>query len=236
MKPTVRSFAILAVAVLASAALSGCLGPAKGTVKREEGKAHDWARDHWSKNASYVGAFGMEGHSETIDEFDYTPWPSGDAQVGQLFARAKNDSNVGDGKAEAWAFGFISDEKPHQILVVFVDRGGKIVANLTFPRDPDLPIYNAIGKYKINSDKALSIAKKNDKNLSKGLEMPDRVVFVVLIRLNPIQAPMWFIAGGGGELGEGVESDDFVGGFAVVDAITGRIWCTSDRCFFLDGF
>jgi hypothetical protein len=222
MAPSVsmaKRLAALTVTLLVAISASGCFEP-KGTVKKEQPKAQSTAKSNFAADAEFVAAFGLEG--KDWDDWDYTPWRNNESEVTKYFAKAAQDGRVGDGKTELWAYGFLSETKKGSMYVVFVDKNGDVMGDAIFPFQEK--IY-AIGKYKVNSDEAVKIAKGADSNLSKGLAMENSVLFMALVHPIFQLDQFWLIAGGGGD------GDNHVGGFAVVDAITGKVFMTSQKNF-----
>jgi hypothetical protein len=220
---------LLAAVAIASTALAGCFlgSAAAGTAKAEESTATDHAKDEWASDAQLVAVIGFEGQSDGEAGFDF---PADDEKAAQFFAKANQDDNVGDGKAEVWAYAYMAGSKSDQVYVVFVERDGTVLGADEYPAE-DMDDLRPIGEYEVNSDEALRIAKEEDEGLRNGLESGNYGVVMGLAYPASddfeTQNAVWFVAGGGGDM----EGGD--GGFVVLDAVTGAVIFSSSM--FADG-
>lgn len=210
-----KTIALTLVCALALA-FSGCLTASAATAKEHQGQATDDAQTEWASDAELVGIFGMEGTNEGWDE---GPWGAGEDQSENYFAEAEDDDEVGDGRAEVWAYGYQADTKPDEFYIVFFDKDGDRQGDMTIPAEDDmLPI----GDYDVNSDEAVEKAKEAEDGIQAALDSENHFMVVFLAKHEDHPNPVWSVmAGGGGQSGDG--SFGGGGGFAVVDAVTGEV-------------
>lgn len=207
--------AILALASLL--VLAGCLGAAQGATARGSLSPADQAAGAWDPGAELARIVGVEG------TFGFA-WMGGFAGAWSGHAawwgggathweRSAEDPRVGDGRCEVWVYRYVAPNRDEAFVVV-VDRNGTVVRQGPDEReDDDVPV----GEWRIDSDRALAIAKEANQGLREGLGGQRFSVVEVLGREPARERGAWLVAGGGGGPGGGG------GGFVLLDAVSGEV-------------
>lgn len=213
MQPRLPASLVLAALLLASPALSGCLGTAQATAKDHRSTAEDRASD-WAGSPRLIEAIGVEGSFPTSFGASET---NADQQA-DYWSKARDDPDVGDGHAEIWVYRFVSEEMPGTVLTVVVDKDGEVVHTHRADRAGDEA---PIGEWEVGSDEAIETAKEANQGLREGT---DKEHFGLVMRLaedDDHDNPVWLIAGGGGDRSGGG------GGVVTLDAVTGEVLSSS---------
>lgn len=218
----------LAIALLAAAPLAGCI-TAQATAMQYQDAAHARAQE-WDNRAELAQIVGVEGQFEAAmsdgswgGSGGYGGWGSwggsSDARVqsshgdAAFWDRAKDDPNVGDGRAEFWVYTFVAEGRDEKFIIV-VDQDGEVLHNGTETReDEDVPV----GTWNVDSDRALQIAKDNNEGIRRGTDSDNFGLVMVLDREPDQDHARWLVVGGGGDASGGG------GGIVVIDAVTGEV-------------
>lgn len=223
---------LLVSLLLVSPMLSGCL-TAQATALQYRDTAHARA-DEWDQDAVLAGIFGVEGTSTMGWMGPGVTWDwqwsgstgfsgfgggsSGMSAQGEVskesyWARAEEDPNVGDGRAEFWVYAFVAEGRQEAFFVV-VDRDGQVIDTGTAERDADMV---PVGPWNVDSDRALEIAKDNNQGIEEGLDSENFGLMMALGRRNTSEHAKWLVVGGGGDSSGGG------GGIVIIDAVTGEV-------------
>lgn len=203
-----RNFVFLMLVALTAPVLAGCtaqampVGSAEAARPPAEEAAHAWAQD-----ARLVAIAGIEGSWAGGYSASYGFSYNSDAQE----ASAKEDTKT-DGRAEMWAYRYISSSKALAYNVV-VDQDGNIIGAEEDDKDDDDV---AIGSYKVTSTEAVAKALAANEDLAESQKDPNHGSIVVLGRDEDHPNPVWVIMG----MSHGNDSN---GGMVIIDAVTGDI-------------
>ncbi|HEX2022717.1 MAG TPA: hypothetical protein VHH36_08380 [Candidatus Thermoplasmatota archaeon] len=202
--------ALLLVATATLPLLAGCVGTAQATAM-ESRSAADEAAARWASDAQLAQVVGVEGSSSlaSMASAFASSWGGGASD----FERAGEDEEVGDGRAEVWAYRYLAASKDRSLVVV-VDRDGAVLRQGEEGRDAREP---TLGEWTVDSDRALALAKEANEGLRKGTSSEHFGTVAVLARDPGSPRAWWIVAGGGGSLSGGG------GGFVKLDAVSGEV-------------
>jgi hypothetical protein len=206
---TSQSGPSIGLALLLCVALAGCTTP--------ELAAHAQERDvrlhaaGWSSDAFLFAVLAMDG--DTVSAMSSDPTPGG--EVEQAFNREflrNNGSKAGDGRVPVWAYTFMSPSKPDMALHVVKGRGEAKQFELPVEGRPEGVEATPMTGWKVDSDKAASIAAASNATIESVLADPNAFALYQLSIVPGNESPVWMIFIGvlGGRSGT-----------VVVDATTG---------------
>lgn len=201
--------AVLLATLVAAPALAGCLGSAQASAMDQRDPAQEEA-ESWSSDAELALVVGLEGEAANA----YGGYDGGnDSFEEDYWSRAEEDDSRGDGQAELWGYGFVSESKPDEVFYVVVDADGEVVDTRTDSRDDE----EALGEWEVDSDEAAEIAREENEHLRAAEEADNSGFVFVLHEDDDYTNPVWIVAGGGGgDSGGG-------GGIVIIDAVTGDV-------------
>jgi hypothetical protein len=203
----------LLLAALFLTPLAGCLGATAATAGEVAAKARSIAHD-WDADAALQGIAGIE--LKEMPPF----LAAAAAQAGTDSPQAQllqyHDSNVGDGRAGAWIFGFRAGERE---LLLAIDAGGRELLRHVDDDDRGSRGERPIGEFAIDSDDAMRLAAEH--NATFAGQRGGAVVASLALMPGPA-GPVWLLA-----LGASFDDLDDTA-FAMVDATSGNVTITPD--------
>lgn len=205
--PVPRGLSLLVLVALTTPVLAGCAtGTASEPTADEHREMAEQRALEWDEDAQLVRVIGVEGrHGEHFAGVDGRP------SNRSFWSGAVDDSDVGDGRCVVWTYRFVAEQPDpsHALRVAFAD--GEIVStDLRANPDATEPLPDTL----IDSDEAVEAARDAHEDLDEGLDSDDPGLTLQLLHDEEEDAPVWRVAGGGGQ---------GVGGAVVLDARTGGV-------------
>lgn len=200
-----RPLLVLALAAALAVPLAGCLAAAAPQATALQHRdAADAVAKAWSPNATLVSVAGLEGTAPLVRWI--TGWVAGQDDL----AGATNDTQVGDGRAQAWVYRYVSTERSQAFVVVIDEHGNLASSRAEARRGDDVLLPDGL----LDSDAALRQARAANQAIREGA---DRTKYGVLSVLRAeSERPVWLVLGGGHDATGGAL------GFVKLDAKTGE--------------